>query len=245
MWGVPTEASRLGARQAVQINRQLPIVRSPVIDRYLERLGRTIVAQTALRGEEFRFYLVNSERVNAFALPGGFIYVTRGLIARTDQVSELAGVLAHEIAHVVEGHSAEQIERMQTAGIGTALACLLTSICESGAARTVIQVGGSVVMAQYSQEAEREADRAAVRYLVQAGIDPHGMIGMFRELLEAEQRQPGLLAPFFSTHPLTESRIEYVQEEIDELPDRRLEGLASAAPWFDRFREAVADLPPT
>ena len=109
----------------------------------------------------WRFFVVNSPEVNAFALPGGFVYVNRGLIERTSNMDELAGVLGHEIGHVVRRHSIKQMEKEQGANVGITLACVLTNICNSQAAGALINVGGTAVFARFSRQDEAEADQEA------------------------------------------------------------------------------------
>lgn len=181
------QAAELGAQQAAQLNSQLPIVRNANADQYVEQLGQRIVSQTPYAGQDFQFSLYRSDEVNAFALPGGYIYVSTGLVNAAGNVSELAGVLAHEIAHVTLGHSAEQMSRAQNANLGAGLLCVFTSVCQSGAGRAAVNVGGTAYLAKFSRAAERESDLTAVQYLVAAGIHPVGLVTMFDKLARLAQ----------------------------------------------------------
>src|SRR4026208_350838 len=130
--GISTQQEvQMGQQEAAQITQQLPLVSDPEANRYINLLGDQIASHTSRADLDWRFYIVDSREVNAFAVPGGYIYVNRGLIERTDNMDELAGVLGHEIGHVVRRHSIKQMEKAQGANVGVTLACVLTSVCNS------------------------------------------------------------------------------------------------------------------
>ncbi|HLU26208.1 MAG TPA: M48 family metallopeptidase [Longimicrobiales bacterium] len=239
----PRQEVELGQQYAADINRQLPIVTDPALDRYINAVGNQL-AQYGQRNFGYRFYIVNTDQVNAFSIPGGFIYINRGLIEQTNNLSELAGVLAHEIAHVEERHGAEQIERMQRANVGLSLAYILLGRAPSGLERAAIEVGGAAIFARYSREAEFEADATAVRLLVSAGINPNGLATFFSTLLAERERQPGILEQWFSTHPTTEDRIAQVRSLIRQYPPETLRGLTVNTEQFNAFKARVQQLPP-
>ena len=133
---------QMGQEYAQQINAQLPIVQDPELNRYINVLGDSIARLTGRSNLDWHFFIVDAQEVNAFAVPGGFVYVNRGLIQRADQMDELAGVLGHEIGHVVRRHTVKQMEKAQGANIGVTLACVLTSICNSQVAGAAINVAG-------------------------------------------------------------------------------------------------------
>ncbi|HET6702908.1 MAG TPA: M48 family metalloprotease, partial [Gemmatimonadaceae bacterium] len=142
--GVSTQQEvEMGQTYSQQINAQLPIVSDPEINRYVNVLGDSIAGLSDERNLDWRFYIVDSRDVNAFAVPGGYIYVNRGLIERAQNLSMLAGVLGHEIGHVIERHSVQQMEKMQQAQIGVTLACILTRVCENQATGALIDVAGT------------------------------------------------------------------------------------------------------
>src|SRR5690606_4261850 len=143
----------------------------------------------------------------AFAVPGGFIYVNRGLIERTRNMSELAGVLAHEIAHVEHRHSVEQMERQQGASLALNAAYVLLGRSPGAVEEAAINVGGSAWFAGHSRGAENESDATAVPLLVASGISPAGIPAFFNVLLSEQQRAPSGVEQWFSTHPLTQDRI--------------------------------------
>ena len=133
---------QMGQEYAQQINAQLPIVQDPELNRYINVLGDSIARLTSRRDLDWHFFIVDSKEVNAFAVPGGYVYVNRGLIERADNMSEVAGVLGHEIGHVVRRHTVKQMEKEQGANIGVTLACVLTSVCNSQVAGAAINIAG-------------------------------------------------------------------------------------------------------
>jgi predicted Zn-dependent protease len=234
------QAAELGAQQAAQLDNELPIIRNASADQYVEQLGQRIVATTPMAGQDFQFALYRSDEVNAFALPGGFIYVSTGLVSAADNISELAGVLAHEIAHVTLGHSAEQMGRVQNANLGAGLLCVFTSVCESGAGRAAVNVGGTAYLAKFSRAAEREADLTAIQYVTASGIHPQGLVTMFEELARMAQSNPGALDAWFSSHPHAEDRAQYVQARISQVPPNSLNRLTLTDSSYPQFQRLVA-----
>src|SRR6195256_2436599 len=153
---------QMGQEYAQQINAQLPIIQDPEINRYINVLGDSISRLTSRKDLDWQFFIVDSKEVNAFAVPGGFVYINRGLIERTDQMDEVAGVLGHEIGHVVRRHTVKQMEKAQGANVGVTLACVLTSICNSQVAGAAINIAGGAVFARFSRQDEAEADAEGV-----------------------------------------------------------------------------------
>ena len=235
----------MGTDYARQINAQLPIVKDPEVNRYIGLLGDSIARVADNSGLDWHFYVVDSKEVNAFAVPGGFIYVNRGLIERTTRMSQLAGVLGHEIGHVVRRHSVKQMEAAQRANAGLTLGCILTRFCESGAANAGIQIAGGLYFAKFGRDDEREADRVGVDYLVQAGIDPRGIPEMFEILLEERNRRPDAVSAWFSTHPMEEERIENARKAIATYSASRLAGLTRDTRQYQEFKRRLGSLPVT
>jgi beta-barrel assembly-enhancing protease len=234
---------QLGAQYAQQINRQLPIVNDAAVNSYINSLGGSIARVADTRGLSWRFFVVDSREVNAFAVPGGFVYVNRGLIERARTMNQLAGVLGHEIAHVTERHSVEQMAQAQRADLGLALACTLTSVCQSGVGSAAIQVGGGALFAKFSRDDERQADARAVPYLIRAGIDPRGMVSMFQTLLNERRSRPTSVDAFFRTHPLEEDRIAETQVTISRISPVQLRGLTVDTQAYQQFRSRLMSRP--
>lgn len=236
---------QMGQEYSAQINQQLPIIDDAEINRYVNVLGDSIARLSDDRNLDWHFFVVDSKEVNAFALPGGFIYVNRGLIERADKLDELAGVLGHEIGHVTNRHSVKLMEKQQAANVGVTLGCVLTGACESQTTGTLVNVAGTAIFAKFSREAETEADESAVRYVTRAGIDPRGIPRMFEKLLEERGRQPSTVAAWFSTHPLEEDRIADTQAMIDQIDPLILQSLTQDSENFQQFKRRVQSLPPS
>jgi predicted Zn-dependent protease len=236
------QETQLGQQGAAQIDSQLPILQDAVVTNYVNALGLAMARTTPRADLGWRFSVVNTDVVNAFALPGGYIYVNRGLIDRAVNESELASVLGHEIEHVVERHSVKQMEKAQGANVIVGLACHLTNICNSGVGQVAIQVGGSAVFAKFGRTAETQADSGGFQNEVRAGLDPRGMLTFFERLLAEEHRQPALLA-WFADHPGTEDRISHVQRMLAEMPQSELRSLRADSPAFQAMKRQLSQLP--
>lgn len=233
---------QMGQDYAQQINAQLPIVSDPEINRYVNLLGDQIASKTSRADLPWRFYVVDSREVNAFAVPGGYVYVNRGLIERTSQMDELAGVLGHEIGHVVRRHSIQQMEKAQGANIGLTLACVLTSVCNSQVAQAGINIAGTAVFARFSRSDELEADQEAIANTVRAGISPQGIVTMFQKLIAERKSRPGAVAGWFATHPLEEDRIAATQASIAGLPAASRNGTRNTSN-YNSFVARIRSLP--
>ena len=238
------QEAALGEQTAAEIASQLPLVADPAITGYVAELGLELARATDRPDLAWRFFVVDSDDVNAFAVPGGYVYVNRGLITRAQSLRELAGVLGHEVSHVALRHSAEQLESQTRTQVGVGLVCSLTGWCEGAAAQVAIQAAGTAWFARHSRADEAEADSAAVVTLARAGIDPAGVPAMFARLLAERQRRPGPLDTFFASHPLEESRIAETQSYVAQLDPATLEGLVQDTPAFHAFRDRVLALPP-
>jgi predicted Zn-dependent protease len=234
---------QMGTEYAQQINAQLPIVQDPEVVRYVNVLGDSIAKLADDRDLNWQFFVVNAAEVNAFAVPGGYIYVNRGLIDRAQTMSQLAGVLGHEIGHVVRRHSVSQMEKAQGANIGVTLACVLTNVCNNQATAAAINVGGSALFAKFSRDDENEADVEGVKNVVRAGIDPRGIPEMFRILLDERQRSPSSVSTWFTTHPLEEDRIRETEAQIAKINPAILNGLTKDSRSFQAFKQRVRSLP--
>src|SRR5437868_11540855 len=175
----------MGAQYSAQINQQLPIVTDALVNQYINTLGMELARVADTRGLEWHFYVVNSPEVNGFAVPGGYIYVNRGLIERATKMDQVAGVLGHEIGHVTHRHSVKQMEQQNGAQIGLTVACVLQpAVCNSGLGSAALNVVGQAVFARFSRQDEAQADQAGIEYTTKAGIDPRGIPEMFRILLD-------------------------------------------------------------
>ena len=234
---------QIGADQSQQVNKQLPIINDVAINRYLNVLGDSIAHVTSRADLDWHFAMVNTSDFNAFALPGGYIYVNRGVAERSDNMDQFASVLAHEIGHVVLRHSVKQMEQMQGANLGVTVACVLTSVCNNGATQAGINVAGAAIFAKFSRDDEAQADAAGVDELVRAGINPNGMPQMFEKLLAERQQAPSALDTWFTDHPLEESRIQDTRNQISKVNPAIIRTLTTNTQAFNDFRSRVRSLP--
>jgi beta-barrel assembly-enhancing protease len=243
--GISTQQEvQMGAEYSQQINAQLPIVQDAEINRYVNVLGDSIARLADDRGLDYQFFVVNAAEVNAFAVPGGFVYINRGLIDRAQNLSQLAGVLGHEIGHVVKRHSVKQMEKAQGANIGVVLGCTLLNACNSDLAQAAINIGGSALFAKFGRDDEREADRDAVASVIRAGIHPKGIPEMFQILLnERNGASPGAVEGWFSTHPGEQDRINETQALINTVDPAILRTLTTNTSNFAAFKNRVRSLP--
>ncbi len=234
---------QMGQQYSAQIAQQLPLINDPEIVRYINVLGDSIAHVTSRRDLDWHFYVVNSQEVNAFAVPGGYVYVNRGLIERASSMDELAGVLGHEIGHVVRRHTVKQMQQQQGASIGVTLACILTQVCNNEASNTAINLGANALFAKFSRSDEAQADEEGFKNVVRAGISPKGLVTMFQKLIDERKATPGAVDAWFATHPLEEDRIADVQRLINTLTPAELAPLTKDSPNFHSFKSRLATLP--
>ena len=242
--GVSTQQEvALGAQYSQQINSQLPIIQDPEVNRYINVLGDSIARLTSRGDLEWHFFVVNSAEVNAFAVPGGYIYVNRGLIDRAKNLSQLAGVLGHEIGHVVKRHTIKQMEQQQGAQVGVTIGCVLLNVCGSEIAQAGINIAGGAIFAKFSRDDETQADEVGIDNVVRAGISPKGIPEMFQILLDERQADPGAVELWFGTHPTEESRIADTQAIINKIDPAIIRSLTYDSPRFHDFKQRVQALP--
>jgi predicted Zn-dependent protease len=181
----------LGDQYAAQVAQQLPIIQDPEVARYIKVLGDSLASVADDRNLKWTFMVIDQAEINAFAVPGGHIYVYRGLIERTANLSELAGVIGHEIAHVTQRHSIHQMRDQQVANIGVTVGCILApSVCNNQVGGAAINVAAGAGFAKFSRDDEAEADRLGVKFVTRAGVDPRGMPSMFRTLIAERKARP-------------------------------------------------------
>ena len=243
--GVSTQQEvQMGQEAAQQVNAQLPMVQDALIQNYVNALGQRIAKTTSRADLDWQFRVVNSDQVNAFALPGGFIYINRGVLARASNMSEVAGVVGHEIEHVVRRHSVKQMEQAQGANVGLGIACALTGICQSGVAQAAINIGGTAVFAKFSRTDEVQADEGGFNNVMRAGINPRGMMTFFQKLLAEEQQSGGgSAAAWFSDHPGTSDRLADIQRMLSQVPAATLSSLATNESGFNSMKARLSQLP--
>ncbi len=212
---------RNGKQYSMEIEKSAHMVTDPVVVEYVNRVGQNIVKNSDCK-VPFTIKIIDSDEINAMALPGGFFYVNSGLIMAADEEAELAGVMAHEIAHVCAHHAARQMTKMNYAQIGSIPLIIMTSGSYTGyGIYEATQLAIPMTFLKFSRMDEAEADWLGVQYMYKAGYDPQAFIQFFEKLDALEKHKPGTLAKVFSDHPQTPDRIGHSEEEIATiLPSR-------------------------
>ena len=235
----PKEEVELGKQASYEIERSIRIYRDPVVHAYIDSLGQALVRASGMSQFRYYFKVVDAPEINAFALPGGYIYVNLGLIKAAETESELAGVIGHEIGHVEERHGGKKLTRL--IGIG-ALVEFISGEGEQSLGRKIAGYfagwGGGLVALKYGREAERESDKFAIQCLLNAGVHPEGLASFFETLLELHKSQPSGVKVWFSTHPPTQSRVDFVRSEVAKLPSTI--GLKKTSTRFNQIRTRVS-----
>ena len=206
---------QLGQQLAAQVESQVQLNRDPRLNDYVRSVGERIHARTPLADRPFTFHVINDPSVNAFAIPGGHVYVNSGLIAQADKADMLAGVMAHEISHVVARHAIKQAEQAQQINV---IGSILLGQNPGALQEIVANILAGGAMARFSRSDEKEADDLGIGFMSSAGFDPHGMLDMFQKLLSLEQSSPNAVEKFMSDHPTTQSRINDIRNRIQGLP---------------------------
>jgi predicted Zn-dependent protease len=207
------EEWQLGQQLSQEVARQVRLSNDAQATAYLTSIGERLHARSALANRPFTYHIVDDNDVNAFAIPGGHIYVNRGLIAQADHENMLASVVAHEMMHVVARHSIKQME--QANAINAIGSILLGNAGQLAQIAGQIAAGGA--MARFSRADEKQADDGGLEIMASAGYNPNGMLDMFQKLLALEKSQPGAVARFFSDHPGTQDRINDVSSRIQKM----------------------------
>ncbi|HXG94765.1 MAG TPA: M48 family metalloprotease [Blastocatellia bacterium] len=197
-----------GREASREVEKQMPLVRDPIVQGWIDELGHRLSSKTSMPNLPWQFHVTNSREINAFALPGGFVYVNRGLIEITNDESELAGVLGHEMAHVTLRHGTNQLTKALL--LQLPLAVLGQMKGTAGVIGKIGLVGMSLAFLKFSRSAEQNADILGVQTMTRAGYDPRGMTTIFEKL----QREGGNGPQFLSDHPNPENRIKRIQQEI-------------------------------
>jgi beta-barrel assembly-enhancing protease len=221
----------LGKQLAQEVERQAKIVEDPVIAEYVNRVGQNLVRNSDAK-VPFTIKVVDSEEVNAFALPGGFFFVNSGLILKAESESELAGVMAHEIAHVAARHGTRQATRGTIINYAS-----IPLIFMGGWTGYAIRQGASLAIPlgflNFSRGFEREADFLGLQYLYKAGYDPTAFVDFFEKIQSLEKKKPGTISKVFSTHPMTDDRIKQSQAEIQQVLTAKPEYVVNTSEFND------------
>ncbi len=210
-----TEERDLGARFALEARVELPLVRAPAVTGYLREIGTRLIARLDQRFP-YRYYLVRDTNLNAFAVPGGYVYIYSGLVLGVASEAELAGVLAHELVHVASHHAVRQQEKTALINYATLLGMFLSIVHPALGAGAI--AAGTAAQLKYQREFEQEADSIGIGLMAPAGFDPAGMPTFLRRVLREQRLNPASVPPYFLSHPLTEDRVAALEQRLATLP---------------------------
>jgi len=220
----------MGKQLAGEVSRQAKLVDDPLITEYVNRLGQNLARNSDAK-VPFTFQVIDDPSLNAFALPGGFIFVNTGLITAAETEAEMASAMAHEVAHVAARHMTRQACRVQVANIAS-LPLILLGGWGGYAVRQAASAAIPMTFLSFSKGYEAEADYLGVQYLYAAGYDPTAAIDMFEKMMSLERRQPGTIAKVFATHPMSGERLKKTQAEIDRILPRKAEYIVNTSDYM-------------
>jgi beta-barrel assembly-enhancing protease len=219
----------LGKQLSAEVERQAKFINDPVVTEYVNRVGQNLVRNSDAQ-VPFTIKVIDSDVVNAFALPGGFFYVNSGLILHADEESELAGVMAHEIAHVCARHGTKQATKGEIAQLAMIPAMIFIPYTLAGyAIYQGMQFAIPMAFLQFTRTDEAEADYLGLEYMYKAGYDPNAFVAFFEKVASDEKKQPGTIPKIFSTHPPTPERIKASQKEIATVLPQRAEYIVTTS----------------
>lgn len=231
----------LGKQLAQEVERSSKMIDDPVVTEYVNRVGQNLVRNSDAK-VPFTIKVIDSDEVNAFALPGGFFYVNSGLILRAQEESELAGVMAHEISHVVLRHGTKNATKGEIMQLATIPLMLLGPGGWAGyGIYEAAQLAIPVTYLKFSRDAERQADYFGLQYMYHAGYDPNSYVTFFERIQADEKRRPGTIPKVFSTHPPTPERIELAQKEIADILPARPEYIVTTSE-FDSVKARLRNI---
>ena len=224
---------KMGKMYATEIEKSTRFITDPVVTEYVNRVGQNIVKNSDCK-VPFTIKVIDSDEINAMALPGGFFYVNSGLILNADEEAELAGVMAHETAHVCAHHAVREQTRMNYVQLGTIPLIMMTGYSWTGyGIYEAVQFAVPMTFLKFSRDFEAQADFLGIQYMYRAGYDPQAFIAFFEKVQALEKRKPGLVAKAFSDHPQTPDRILHSQNEIAKILPARDEYTVTTSEFDD------------
>ena len=231
----------LGKQLAQEVERSSKMIDDPVVTEYVNRVGQNLVRNSDAK-VPFTIKVIDSDEVNAFALPGGFFYVNSGLILRAQEESELSGVMAHEISHVTARHGTCQATKGELMQLASIPAMIFIPYTWAGYAMYQgLNMAIPLTFLKFSRDAEREADFLGIQYMYKAGYDPNSYVTFFERIQADEKRRPGTIPKAFSTHPPTPERIENTQKEIARILPARQEYIVTTSE-FDQVKARLRNI---
>ena len=236
-WYSTESEIKMGKSYAAQIEKSTKFITDPVVTEYVNRVGQNIVKNSDCK-VPFTIKVIDSDEINAMALPGGFFYVNSGLVLAADEEAELAGVMAHETAHVCAHHAAREMTRANYAQLGTIPLIFIGGWAGYGIYEAA-NIAIPLTFLQFSREFEAQADYLGLQYMYRAGYDPQAFVTFFEKIQDLQKHKPGAVARAFSDHPQTPDRIAHSQEEIAKILPPRDEYLVTTSE-FDEVKARLA-----
>jgi predicted Zn-dependent protease len=231
----------LGKQLAQEVERSSKLIDDPVVTEYVNRVGQNLVRNSDAR-VPFTIKVIDSDEVNAFALPGGFFYVNSGLILRAQEEAELAGVMAHEISHVCARHGTKNATKGELMQLATIPLMILGPAGWAGyGIYQGLNLAIPITFLKFSRDAEREADFLGLQYMYKTGYDPNAYVTFFERIQADEKRRPGTIPKVFSTHPPTPDRIEAAQKEIARILPAKQEYIVTTSE-FDTVKARLRNI---
>jgi beta-barrel assembly-enhancing protease len=228
----------LGKQMAQEVERQAKIVEDPIIAEYVNRIGQNLVRNSDAK-VPFTIKVVDAEEINAFALPGGFFFVNTGILLNADNEAEMAGVMAHEIAHVAARHGTRQATRGDIVNYGS-IPLIFLGGWTGYAIRQGMGLAIPMGFLSFSRGFEAEADKFGLEYMYKAGYDPESFVDFFEKVQSQEKRKPGTMSKVFSSHPPTDDRIKSAQKTIEEYLKAKPEYVVNTSEFNDVKTRVVA-----
>lgn len=234
----PQQDVQLGNEAKAQVEKTMPVVHNREVDSYLQGLGAKLAQSPKAGNFPFSFEVIKDKNINAFALPGGPVFVNTATFLAADNEAQLAGVLAHEMSHVALRHGTHEVTKSKALEVGAALAGGLTGSGIMGSlARVGINLGANSMLLHYSRDAESQADYNGAQIMADAGYDPVQMARFFQKL--ETQGSEGRLAQFLSDHPTPGNRVQAVQAEVRDMPPKQYQ---TDSPQFQRIKGTVSSM---
>ena len=211
-----SEEIELGKRASKEVEKEMKVVKIPMVRDYINYVGQRLASHSDLK-IPYHFAVIEDEEVNAFSLPGGYVYVFTGLIEATDNEAELAGVIGHEIGHIAARHATELLSMQKGINFLAAILFNVLGVRLTGAQAQLADITATLGVLHYNRSQEKEADDLGLKYMIKAGYNPYAMITFFEKLRRIHKENPNILTRILSTHPVTSERIRRVKEAIERM----------------------------
>ncbi len=222
----------LGKQLALEVEKQAKIVDDPIVSEYLNRLGQDLVRHSDVTFP-VSFKMIDSEEINAFTLPGGFVFINSGVLKLSDNEAELASVIAHELGHAAARHATRQATREQMINLSAIPLSVMGGIAGLAVRQVATTLAAPMTLFHFSRAFETEADLLGIQYLWNSGYDPGASVDMFERVESMERKKPGSVSKLFRTHPQTEDRIVKTQRDIEQLLPQRAEYTVNTSEYED------------